>query len=69
VQDKILRIALEDTFNSLQLVDASGREVYRQNITGRTGTIQLNLPALAAGIYTVAVKNAKEVVTQKVVLQ
>ncbi len=69
VQDKILRIALDAPFASLQLLDANGREVYRQNITGRTGTIQLNVPALAAGIYTVVVKNAQELVTQKVVVE
>jgi glucose/arabinose dehydrogenase len=69
IQDNVLRIALDAPFISLQLFDANGREVYRQNIAGRTGTIELNLPSPAAGIYTVAVKNAKEVVTQKVVVE
>jgi glucose/arabinose dehydrogenase len=69
VQDRILRIALEAPFISLQVIDANGREVYRQNISGRTGTVQLNLPALAAGVYTVAVKNTQEVVVQKVVVE
>jgi glucose/arabinose dehydrogenase len=69
IQDNVLRIALDAPFTSLQMVDANGREVYRQNISGRTGTVQLNLPALAAGIYSVVVKNAQEVVVQKVVVK
>jgi glucose/arabinose dehydrogenase len=69
IQDNVLRIALDAPFTSLQMVDANGREVYRQNISGITGTVQLNLPALAAGIYTVVVKNAQEVVVQKVVVE
>jgi glucose/arabinose dehydrogenase len=69
IQDRVLRITLDVPFGSLQLVDGNGRPVYNSNILGRTGTLQLNLPALAAGIYTVVVKNAEEVVTQKVVIQ
>jgi glucose/arabinose dehydrogenase len=69
VQDNILRIALEQPFASLQLIDANGRQVYHTSISGRTGTLQLNLPALATGVYTVVVKNAQEVMLQKVVIE
>jgi Secretion system C-terminal sorting domain len=69
IQDKVLRIALELPFSSLQLIDGNGRLVYHTNISGRTGTLQLNLPALATGLYTVVVKNTQEVVTQKVVVE
>jgi hypothetical protein len=43
--------------------------VYNKNIAGSTGTLEINLPALAAGIYTVVIKNTQEVVTQKIVVQ
>jgi glucose/arabinose dehydrogenase len=69
VQDNVLRAALELPFGTLQLVDGNGRLVYNKNIAGRTGTLEINLPALAAGIYTVVIKNTQEVVTQKIVMQ
>ena len=53
IQNNLFHVALHETYHTLLVTDMHGRVVYRLNISGKSGTIPVNLPAVSRGTYTV----------------
>ena len=51
VDNSLIILKLSNDYNSVHLIDMSGREVMKQNIAGKMGGLTLYLPKLSAGIY------------------
>jgi len=69
VQNNVLQLSLARPFNKLQLLNTNGQVVYATSLLNQTGTVRLPLPALAKGMYMVALTNADAVVVQKVIIE
>jgi hypothetical protein len=66
----IMNIFLNDPFYSLEVVSMSGAVMLKQNLSGKTGRINIPLSAnLSAGTYIVQLKNYDKTITQKIIVQ
>ena len=61
-------IQLPFSYYQLQIVNTSGTVVKTQNLNGRTGTVEIALPNLAAGIYFVQLLGGKKSFVQKIIV-
>ena len=66
----IMNIFLNDPFYSLEVVSMNGTVMLKQNLSGKTGRINVPLSAnLSAGTYIVQLKNYDKTITQKIIIQ
>jgi len=65
-----MNIFLQDPFNSLEVVSLDGTVLLKQNLSGKTGRIDIPIsPNLARGAYIVSLSNHEKIITQKVIIQ
>jgi hypothetical protein len=65
-----MNIFINDPFNWLEVVSMNGTVMLKQNLSGKTGRINIPLsPDLGAGVYIVQLGNYDRTITQKVVIQ
>jgi hypothetical protein len=66
----IMNIFLNDPFYSLEVVSLNGVVMLKQNLSGKTGRINIPLSAnLGAGMYIVQLRNYDKTITQKIMIQ
>ena len=66
----ILNIFLEDPFYSLEVVTMNGNIMLKQNLSGKTGRINVPLSStLSPGIYVIKMKSYDKTLIQRVVIQ
>jgi hypothetical protein len=66
----LMNIFINDPFNWLEVVSMNGTVMLKQNLSGKTGRINIPLsPDLDAGVYIVQLGNYDRTITQKVVIQ
>ena len=68
INNRAITLAMKDVFKSVRIVDLSGKQVFTQNLTDQTGTVQLALPALGKGMYMLELVGAKTE-TFKIIIQ
>jgi predicted phage tail protein len=69
ITNNILNLDLPESFDQLQLVSMEGKEVWKQNISGRMGNIRQPLPVLLPGSYIVRLLNKQKIITQKILIR
>lgn len=66
----IMNIFLEDPFYSLEVVSMNGNVMLKQNLSGKTGRINVPFSStLSPGIYVVKLKSYDKTLIQRVVIQ
>lgn len=69
ISNGILTAYLPGNFNSLEIIGMNGAIFYRENISGRTGRVDINIPsAVVTGPYLIVLRNASEILRQKVLV-
>ncbi|MFZ1800554.1 MAG: PQQ-dependent sugar dehydrogenase [Chitinophagaceae bacterium] len=51
VTNHVLNVALNDTFDAMDIFDFAGRKIFSKSLTGIIGNMQVTLPNVASGIY------------------
>ena len=70
IRTHVMNIFLNDPFYSLEVVSLNGTVMLKQNLSGKTGRINVPLSAnLSAGAYIVQLRNYEKTITQKVIIQ
>jgi hypothetical protein len=70
ITTNIMNIFLNDPFNSLEVVSLNGTVMLKQNLSGKTGRINVPLSTnLSAGMYIVQLRNYDKTITQKILIQ
>jgi hypothetical protein len=66
----VMNIFITDPFNSLEVVSMNGTMMLKENLSGKTGRINIPLSTnLGAGMYIVQLRNQDQAITQKVIIQ
>ncbi len=68
INNQKFTIQLPQSYRQLQIVNTNGAVLKTQNLNGRTGTVEIALPNLAAGIYFVQLHGGKKSFVQKIVV-
>lgn len=66
IREHRFTLELPVAFAQLQIISMNGTIIQQQNITGRIGRTEINIPALPAGVYVVKLTNAAKTWTQKI---
>ncbi len=66
ITNGMLRLNLTSSYNALRLIDMQGREIWKQNLSGRTGTLNVQLPSGLRGYYEVQVIGNSQSIRQRV---
>jgi len=70
ITTRIMNIFVEDPFYSLEVVTMNGTVMLKQNLSGKTGRINVPLSStLSPGIYVVKLKSYDKTLIQRVVIQ
>jgi hypothetical protein len=69
ITDGTMKIYLNTPFNSLEIVSANGSLVLKQDISGRTGKIEIPVGRFLSGVYIVRMKSSQGSTLQKVVVR
>ena len=70
ITTRMITIIVNDPFNSMQIVSTNGTVMMKQNLSGKTGRMDIPLsPTVASGIYIVQLQNQTEMITQKIMVQ
>ena len=69
ITDGVMKIYLNTPFNSLEMVSANGSLVLKQDISGRTGRIDIPVQRFLSGVYLVRMRNSQGSSLQKVVIR
>jgi glucose/arabinose dehydrogenase len=64
-----LRILLDEPFSDVLVFDLNGKEILRQNISGRMGTVNIPLPSFMNGNYMVRIIGKGKTMIEKIILQ
>lgn len=59
-------VELDGNYVRLQVSSMDGKQVLDQNISGRTGQLQISLPSIPSGTYLVRLVGNKRVISQKI---
>lgn len=54
-----IKLVLNESFRSVQIIDMNGQKVFQQSLQGGKGVITITLPRLAAGMYNVQLAGDK----------
>ncbi|HEV7380656.1 MAG TPA: PQQ-dependent sugar dehydrogenase [Dyadobacter sp.] len=68
INSGILHVLLEKDFQSIEVVNTSGSVLHKQNITGKTGNLEIKINEVPSGIYLIRLQNAAQVKQQKVLV-
>jgi glucose/arabinose dehydrogenase len=63
-----LNLVLDQPFQSVELVNASGQVFLKEEITGKSGTVSFPLHKTASGLYIVRLENENGIVQEKVLI-
>jgi glucose/arabinose dehydrogenase len=69
VSTGIIHVLLDDEYNTVELIGSNGALVIKQNISGRTGAIDIPVPAVIPGTYIVQLRNGFETLKQKIIVR
>jgi hypothetical protein len=70
ITTRMITIILNDPFNWMQIVSTNGVVLQKQNLSGKTGRMDIPLsPTIASGIYIVQLGNQTTMLTQKIMIQ
>ncbi|MBC7903493.1 MAG: PQQ-dependent sugar dehydrogenase [Gemmatimonadaceae bacterium] len=69
VTNNQISLMLTGDYNQVQLISMEGKEVWRQNINGRSGRINFTLPATLPGTYIVRMSNNDNAVSQQILIK
>ena len=69
IKNHYLSIEVGQPYNKVQVINLEGREVWHQDIRGRTGSLRFALPTLMPGSYLVRLLGNERVITQKVLIR
>ena len=70
ITTRVMNIFLNDPFYLLQVVSLNGTVMLKQNLSGKTGRINVPLSTdLASGMYIVQLQNYNKTITQKIMVQ
>jgi hypothetical protein len=70
ITSRIINIFVNDPFNTLEVVNMSGEVMLKQNLSGKTGRIDIPMsPTLSGGVYIVQLSNYDKKINQKVIIQ
>jgi glucose/arabinose dehydrogenase len=66
----IMKVQLPGEFRTIEVISMNGSRVVNQNLSGRSGMIDVPLPAfIPAGTYIVQLKNDEQTLTQRVLIR
>ena len=68
INNRMLNVHLDKQYNTVQLISLEGREVWKENITGRSGIIRLQIPELRQGHYIVRIVSDSGIRTQRIII-
>jgi len=70
INTDVMNIFLQDPFYSLEVVSLDGIVLLKQNLSGKTGRIDIPIsPTLGRGAYIVRLSNYEKIITQKIIIQ
>jgi hypothetical protein len=70
ISTHIMNVFLHDPFYSLEVVSLNGTVMLKQNLSGKTGRVDIPLsPELSRGVYIVQFAGYDKTITQKVIVQ
>ena len=68
INNRMINVHLDKQYNVLQVISLEGKEVWKENITGRSGIIRLQLPDLRQGHYIVRLVSDSGIRTQRIII-
>ncbi|TLV01546.1 glucose dehydrogenase [Dyadobacter luticola] len=68
ITNRIMNLVLDEPFESVELIGTGGQVMLREEITGKTGAINIPFSSIASGIYLVRLSDHDRVVQQKVLV-
>lgn len=69
IQNSILQLQVGKQFDQVQIVDFSGRIIWRSSMVGQTGQVNFALPPINTGTYILRVINSSEIVTERIMIR
>ena len=70
ITTNMITIKVEDPFEWMQIVSTNGTVMMKQNLSGKTGRLDIPLsPTVASGIYIVQIGNKTTTITQQIMIQ
>lgn len=69
INNKVLELVIQGSYNHVEMISMEGKEVWRQNVQGRTGSMKYALPSLIPGNYLVRLVSNQKVVAQMVIVR
>jgi hypothetical protein len=70
ITTRMITIILDDPFNWMQIVSTNGVVMMRQNLSGKTGRMDIPIsPTVGSGIYIVQLGNQTATISQKIMIQ
>jgi glucose/arabinose dehydrogenase len=69
ITNRTTTLLLDKPYTLVQLMGPEGKEIWNKNITGRSGSLQLELPSVPQGHYLIKMVSATEIKTQKIIIQ
>jgi hypothetical protein len=70
ITTRMITIIINDPFDWMQVVSTNGMVMMKQNLSGKTGRMDIPLsPTIASGIYIVQLGNPTTTITQEIMIQ
>jgi len=70
ITTRMITIIINDPFDWMQVVSTNGVVMMKQNLSGKTGRMDIPLsPTIASGIYIVQLRNQTTTIMQKIMIQ
>lgn len=69
INNRVLEIVVHGSYDQVQMINMQGKEVWRKNITGRTGSMRYTLPSLVPGNYLVRLISSQKIISQRIVIR
>jgi len=70
ITTRMITIIINDPFDWVQVVSTNGTVMMKQNLSGKTGRMDIPLsPTIASGIYIVQLGNQTTTITQRIMIQ
>jgi hypothetical protein len=69
IENKVIEIVVQGNYDRIQMINMQGKEVWRQDMHGRTGSMRYSLPSLMPGNYLVRLVSSGKVISQKVIIR
>ena len=69
INNKVIELVIQGSYSHVQMISMEGKEVWRQNVQGRTGSMKYVLPSLIPGNYLVRLVSNEKVIAQMVLIR